>query len=187
MSFNVFAICFQPEKYVERVLFENVQDFFNDAINSTNSFMHFELKDKETDELLSTNFLLLEKLKKSKQITNPQLQVHHSFIQFRFGFVINFDLFFFHCFVQYIITNQHCDRKTGIHSANIEITVTAPAIFVYIKIKTPKIETYKFTKNGFIQLTSKDLVTISFNNRNCAMAFTNDDIQILTVNDFLTT
>lgn len=74
MKIELF-VCFKPEKFVERILDENVNDFFNDAIKSENSFMHFELKDKDTDEMLATNFLFLEKLKKSKQITNPQLQV----------------------------------------------------------------------------------------------------------------
>lgn len=89
--------------------------------------------------------------------------------------------------LQFTIKNEHCDAALSVSSAEIEITVTAPAIFVYVQLKSQQIESYKLSKNGFIQLTPKDLVTITYYNRNCAMAFTNDDIQILTVNDFLTT
>lgn len=92
------------------------------------------------------------------------------------------------CFLfQFVIANDRCDPKSGVYSADIEITVSAPAIFVYVQVTNQQIETYKLSKNGFIQLTSKSLVTISFYNRNCAMEFTNDDINILTVNNFLTT
>lgn len=86
-------VLLQPEKFVERVIYENLSDFLNDAITTENSFMHFELKDKLTGKLFSTNFLLLNKLKNSKQITNPQLQV--SLID-----LLQFDLIYyqvFHC------------------------------------------------------------------------------------------
>lgn len=135
---------------------------------------------------MAKNFLLLNKLKKSKQIIDPQLQVRCLDI-----FVVSQNiwnkLYLFSTLLQYTIVNEQCDRKSDVYSADIQISVSAPAIFVYIQVKNEQIETYKLSKNGFIQLTSKDLVTISFYNRNCAMAFTNDDIQISTVNDFLTT
>lgn len=81
--------------------------------------------------------------------------------------------------------NQTCNPNINIHSANIQTTVSTPAIFVYIKVKSEQIESYKLSKNGFIQVTPKDLVTISFDDPNCTKEFTEEDIQILTVNDFL--
>lgn len=86
---------------------------------------------------------------------------------------------------QYSIAEKQCDRKTNIQMAKINIRVTAPAIFVYIKIMNPSIVQYRLSKNGFIQLKTQDTISIAFYNRNCAMAFGNDDIQISTVNQFI--
>lgn len=80
-----------------------------------------------------------------------------------------------------------CDPTTFDHRINIEITVTAPAIFVYVQIKHHQIESYELSKNGFIQLNPVDNTTILFQNRNCAMAISNDNVNILTVNQFIIT
>lgn len=115
--------------------------------------------DAKTQGKLSTNFLLLESFKNSRDVVNPRLQ--------------------------YEVKINKCDAQTHIHSAKIQIKVSAPAIFVYIQLKNQNIEHYKLSKNGFIQLTKLDWVQISFFNKNCAMTFDNDDIDISTVNDFI--
>lgn len=79
--------------------------------------------------------------------------------------------------------NSECENN--IQSVKIQTRITAPAIFVYIQIKNPLIEHYKLSKNGFIQLMTIDHIQLSFYNRNCAMAISNDDIEISTVNDFM--
>lgn len=115
--------------------------------------------DAKTQGKVSSNFVLLEAFKNSRDIVNPYLQ--------------------------YEVKINKCDAQTNVHSARIQIKISAPAIFVYIQLKNPNIEHYKLSKNGFIQLTTVDYVQISFFNRNCAMAFGSDDIDISTVNDFI--
>lgn len=115
--------------------------------------------DAKTQRKVSTNFVLLEALKNSRDIVNPRLQ--------------------------YEVKINKCDAQTNLHSAKVQIKITAPAIFVYIQLKNQNIDHYKLSKNGFIQLTTIDYVQISFFNRNCAMAFGSDDISILTVNEFI--
>lgn len=88
---------------------------------------------------------------------------------------------------QYEIIKSDCDNESQIGRARIQINITRPAIFVYVKVINPDIASYQLSKNGFIQLISIDYITISFYSRNCAMAISNNDIQILTVNEFLTT
>lgn len=131
--------------------------------------------------VVATNFLLLDKLKRSQQIVNANLQVRCSKeILFICKTKPNIS------FLQYTIVNEVCDSDTNLYSADIQISVSHPAVFVYIQIKNPKIKTYALSKNGFIQLSSIDSVAISFHKPNCAVAFAVDDLQILTVNEFLT-
>lgn len=115
--------------------------------------------DAKTQRKVSTNFALLEVFKNSRDIVNPRLQ--------------------------YEVKINKCDARSNVHSAKIQIKISAPAIFVYIQLKNPHIEHYKLSKNGFIQMTTVDYVQISFFNRNCTMAFGTDDIDISTVNDFI--
>lgn len=66
---------FQPENSVELAHQQNIRDYFTSTITKSNSLLYFELKDATTNEILSTNFLLLDKLKKSKLVDDPQLTV----------------------------------------------------------------------------------------------------------------
>lgn len=69
-------VVLQPSNTVERVLQKPLKDILNGGATEKNSLLHFTLTDKASGEILATNFLLLDKLKKSEQITNPHLQVH---------------------------------------------------------------------------------------------------------------
>lgn len=64
-------------------------------------------------------------------------------------------------------------------------TVTTPAIFVYVQIKHQHIESYKLSKNGYIQINPAENFTITFLNPDCVAAFEENNIYILNVNDFI--
>lgn len=54
---------------------QNINDYMTKPIAKANSFLYFELKDASGNELLATNFLLLERFKYSTSIVDPNLKV----------------------------------------------------------------------------------------------------------------
>lgn len=63
-----------------------MKEILNNGATEKNSLLHFTLADKASGEIVATNFLLLDKIKKSEQITNPHLQVtifRHVFLIFQ--------------------------------------------------------------------------------------------------------
>lgn len=65
----------QPSNTVERVLQKPLKEILSNGATEKNSLLHFTLTDKASGEIVATNFLLLDKIKKSEQIVNPHLQV----------------------------------------------------------------------------------------------------------------
>lgn len=67
----------------------------------------------------------------------------------------------------------------------LEISITAPAIFVYVQMNHDQIHEYQFSKNGFIQTEPLVALDISYINPNCTFEINNNHFKVLTVNDFL--
>lgn len=81
--------------------------------------------------------------------------------------------------------NNGCNSETGHHETTVKVTVTAPAVFVYIQIKHEEIHKFELSRNGFIQVKPIENLTISFSNPNCVLNIEEENIIILTVNDFV--
>lgn len=66
----------QAQNSADRVLQKPLKEVLTNGATEKNSLLHFALTDKTSGEIVATNFLLLDKIKKSEEIVNPNLQVH---------------------------------------------------------------------------------------------------------------
>lgn len=87
-------------------------------------------------------------------------------------------------YFQLRIAKEKCSADKANHTIDLEITASHPAIFVYIQLNNKNIPRYVFSKNGFMQVTPKETVSVSFKNLNCTAMITEDDFKIITVNEF---
>lgn len=79
-----FLIPFQPENSVQLINETPIKDYFVNGITTQNSFLYFELEDVQSHQILSTNFLLWDKLKNSEGIIKQNIQVIKHFFFFYF-------------------------------------------------------------------------------------------------------
>lgn len=68
---------------------------------------------------------------------------------------------------------------------NLKISVSAPAIFLYIQLHHPEIEKYHLSKNGFIQVDPVEYVNVTITNPNCSAVVQEEHFKIQTVNDHM--
>lgn len=83
------------------------------------------------------------------------------------------------------IRKNDCNSEKSMHKIELQISATSPAIFVYIQLNHKEVLRYDLSKNGFMQATPVETVTVTFNNPSCSSSVTADDFSILTVNSFM--
>lgn len=132
----------------------------------------------ESNETIARNFLLLDKIKNSQNVIKPELKARNRSI---------------YCFIflltslrsQFSFTENRCDPSEGRQAVRVKVSVEAPALFVYAQITHPQISSFDLSKNGFIQYHAEDFFTMTFPNANCSIEFTEKNVDIVTVNDFI--
>ncbi|XP_053698686.1 beta-mannosidase isoform X1 [Sabethes cyaneus] len=113
------------------------------------------------DKRFAENFVFLDKIKQATQLANVSLDLN--------------------------IASVVCKTASNIVQVSIEVTVDAPAVFVYLEL-TPENSALKqcqFSKNGFLQFKPIQTVHMQCVDMGCKTKIQSSDITVLTINELM--
>lgn len=128
-----------------------------DSLDPTEHFVKLILRHVGDSNTLSRDYILLTEPKNCRNLGNPKLE--------------------------HKIATQQCKHDHSVVS--IELRIQRPALFVYLEVTNPNITDYTFSSNGFIQVEPIKVVNLEFKNINCSSVFEENNIEIMTVNDYM--
>lgn len=112
----------------------------------------------DKNKIVAWNYIFPEKIRNAVGITDPQIELK--------------------------IIKQNCNKNVS-HVA-IQLFAHYPAVFIYLQLNRPATTRYIFSKNGFMQTIPTQIVHLEFDNKNnCSDIVVENDIKVMTVNQFM--
>ncbi|XP_055850263.1 beta-mannosidase [Episyrphus balteatus] len=133
-----------------------LDQIFVDRFSPSNSFVQFVLSSKAN--VISRTYYFPGTIKSAVGIKDPKLKVQ--------------------------ISSRYCRTESTLNSYSLSIQVEHPALFVYIEIIHNSVNTYRLSKNGFMQVDPIQMVHLEFTNKKC-IELTTDNIKVTTVNQYM--
>ncbi|KAJ6639178.1 Beta-mannosidase [Pseudolycoriella hygida] len=145
---------------VEDIVKFHLDTYLTPPLTKYNAIMEFSLsKASEADNIISTSFVFPSKIKDAVGIKDPNIKVQN-------------------------IRNESC-QDPGYRITTFDVSIEAPAIFVYIEIHHDAIDRYELSDNGFMQFQRNQTVGVKFYDPNGVISLGEENVHILTVNKFM--